>query len=374
MFPRDPNPYQELLHAQLRNEDVTPAYVAMPTPSKTLNLLLLPAGLLRARLRGARILHLHWVFDFALPYAGRLAVLRLVMQGWFAAVLWWSRLIGLRLVWTAHNVLPHDRVFWNDRQARALVLRHADGVIVHDPVVVPRLRQLHPHLPPVTVAPHGDYAGWYLPRGTRQQARERLAIPSGERVLLFFGAVTADKGVPELVAAWARLCRERPGLTAGTRLVIAGRCTDPALEATVRSAARAHPGKIVARLGFVPDDEVGDLLVAADLLTLPFRTATTRGTVVLARSFAKPLLLPDLPALRSVPGDACLRYDPAVRTGLADALERACSTSVRDLEVMGERGRPAGTDSTWAEAARRTAALYREILSPTGVPATSGVS
>jgi glycosyltransferase involved in cell wall biosynthesis len=360
VFPRDRNPYQELLHAELSVEGVNAGYLSMPTPSKTLNLLLMPAGLLRARLRGVRIWHLHWVFDFVLPGSGRFPVLRRVMQAWFTLVLAWSRLIGLRLVWTAHNVLPHDRVFWDDPRARRTLLRRADAVLVHDPQVTPRLQHLMggEPLPPVTVVPHGPYSTWYRAEGTREQARTRLGLPLDRTILLFFGAVTLDKGVADLVAAYARICR---AATTTSSLVIAGHCADPGLEAEIRSVARAFPEQLRPRLEYVPDEQVGAYLTAADALTLPFRSATTRGSVVLARSFAKTMVLPDLPALREVPEDACLRYHPDDPGGLEAALVRACSMSAADLRAIGGKSR-LREDASWPEAARVTAATYRVLL------------
>ena len=139
-FPRDTNPYQELLHAALRAHDVEADYLPMPTPSRTLNLLLLPVILTRVRVGGTRVLHLHWVFAFSLPGASQVPLVRLMAQVWFGLVLLTCRALGIRVVWTAHNLLPHDQVFWDDRAGRRMLLRRASAVIVHDKRVIDELR------------------------------------------------------------------------------------------------------------------------------------------------------------------------------------------------------------------------------------------
>src|SRR3954452_17492458 len=101
VLPRDDNPYQELLYGELRRRGVRVRYVGRLTPSHTLNLLLLLFELAGCRMAGARLVHLHWVFAFTLPFGRR------VTQQWFGLLLRVIGLLGLRLVWTAHNVLPH---------------------------------------------------------------------------------------------------------------------------------------------------------------------------------------------------------------------------------------------------------------------------
>ena len=48
---------------------------------------------------------------------------------WYAMILAWARIIGLRIVWTLHNVLPHGRLFVDDIAARRRLLRACDLVI-----------------------------------------------------------------------------------------------------------------------------------------------------------------------------------------------------------------------------------------------------
>ena len=361
-FPRDSNPYQSLLHEALREQDVQADYLAMPTRSQSLNVLLLPISLVRARLRGVRILHLHWLFTFSLPGATRWPVLRLLAQVWLRVVLWSCRLLGIQVVWTAHNVLPHDRVFWNDRAARRLLLRSVGRVILHDQRTSAELAALlrpADAFPPTTVVPHGSYDRWYADKERDQaEARDLLGLPAEPTILLFFGRVNAQKGVRELLTAWASArSAERPEAEAPL-LVVAGHCNDADLTGAVLDAATS--GQVLADLRYLPDADLALYLAAADAVVLPFLQATTSGSAVMAMTAGKAVVVPELSAFAGVPDDACVRYLPAAG-GLDQAITEVCSLPRRRLAEMGTAGRVAAAGSTWEEAAARTAAVYRGL-------------
>lgn len=73
-FPRDQNPYQELLYAEAAALGAKITYLGKVTPLGSLNLLLLPLELVMRKMGGARIVHLHWVWAFLLPWADRTRV------------------------------------------------------------------------------------------------------------------------------------------------------------------------------------------------------------------------------------------------------------------------------------------------------------
>lgn len=368
-FPRDNNPYQSLLHEALHRQDVEVGFLPMPTGSQTLNLLLMPASLLRARLQGCRILHLHWVFGFSLPGSDRLPPLRLVSQVWFGVVLLWCRLLGIRLVWTAHNVLPHDQVFWNDRVARRWLLSSASHVVVHDERSVRELAQLvrwPGSLPPTTIVRHGSYKDWYArEQTTMDDSRKELGLPTDAMVMLFFGRVSAQKGILELLRAFASLCATAH-LPVEPILVVAGQCGDDEVAAQLGESAEKLGDRLRLDVRYLPDHVLASYLAAADMVVLPFRQSTTSGSVVLALTAGRPTVLPDLPTFAEVPEAACIRYDPKDPDGLLQGLRSTCSMPRDLLAVKGSVGREAVESVTWSEAAQRTAGVYRDVLTGAG--------
>ncbi|MFY0407337.1 glycosyltransferase family 4 protein [Solicola sp. PLA-1-18] len=364
-FPRDTNPYQDLLHGALAHEGVRVDYLPMPTPSRTLNLLLMPAVLAVLRLRGVRVLHLHWVFDFEIGGTDRVPALRRVAQAWFGVVLRWSQLIGVRVVWTAHNILPHTQVFHDDRAARATLLRTASHVLVHDAFVTGELAQLvaPDALPPVSVVPHGPFDEHYDVDVDRVAARARVGIALDRRVLAFVGRVTQEKGVDLLLEAFTQLvddvrdAGERPPL-----LVVAGRCDDPALVGRLHDTARAVGGDLHLDLRFLPDADLADLVAGADVLVLPFRKVTTSGSALLAMGFAKPVVVPDLPPFADVPDDAVLRFAAGDAKDLRETLLEATTLTPGDLGRRGAVAQEWAGRATWPDAARSTARAYRDAV------------
>jgi len=354
-FPNDVNnPYQRLLEDALALEGARVAYLPATTSSQTANLLLLPLSLLARRLRGFRVLHVHWVYLFAPPWATQVPGGRRLMEAWFVAWLVTARLLGYRIVWTAHNVVPNGQVFADDRSARRRLVRRADAVLAHGPAVVPALRELGAGA--VHVVQAGSYAARYPQETSRAEARDRLGIGPEERVATFVGAIAAYKGVDTLLEVVRDLpCREAP------RVVVAGRCGEPALERELeRLAAQAGP-RVVTRFTRIPDDELQVYLACADVAVLPYRQITNSSSVLLACSFGLPVLIPALPALADVPDGVAIRYEPG-RAGLAAALAALVDCRESELSERSGAARRYAASLSWEQAARSTLDVYAQVL------------
>jgi glycosyltransferase involved in cell wall biosynthesis len=382
VLPReDTNPYQRLLYGEMRELGVQVSYLGRLTPSRSLNLLLLPAEVAARRLRGARLLHLHWVYAFALPGSDRFPVLRRLAQAWFGVCLGTARLAGVRLVWTAHNVLPHAPVFADDAAARRTLVGACDLVLAHSPAAlaglaalgaVPRRAAVIPHgpfapalsaLPPVALLPAAP-----LPGAPAPAARPPDASPpgagGGPRQFLFFGKVAPYKGVEDLLAAFAALPDVLPAGVAA-RLTIVGGCADPALGAALAAAADACGGRVTLRLERVSDAEATACLSAADAVVLPFREVTTSGSAIQALCHGRPLIVPDLPALADLPAGAVVGYDRTV-PGLTAALARLASASVGELAAMSAAATEYAQTLAWPQIAAQTTREMKAVL--TGQP------
>jgi glycosyltransferase involved in cell wall biosynthesis len=345
VFPReDGNPYQRLLYAEMRELGVSAEYIGRLTCSHTLNLLLLPLELAVRRLRGGRVLHLHWVHKFAVTGADSSGVLRRVSQFWFAVCLTTARVLGLRLVWTAHNTLPHRQVFADDVSARRRLVAACDLVLAHSPAVLAELAELGAVPRRSAVVPHGPFAPTDV----------QMRIPgegTGARRLLFFGNVAAYKGVEDLIAAFARL---PVGLQAA--VTITGECRDPVLRSSLQAAADLAGGRLRLRLERIPDTEVSRLLSEADAVVLPFRQVTTSGSAVLALCHGRPLVVPDLAAFADLPGQAVARYDGTV-DGLCSALAQIATADAADLASMSAAALAYTRGLSWQEIAALTTEL-----------------
>ncbi|MBT0770351.1 glycosyltransferase [Kineosporia sp. J2-2] len=256
---------------------------------------------------------------------------------------------GARLVWTVHNVLPHDTRFEaQEVRLREQVVERADLVHVMSPRTPEAVGDWF-ELPPEKVyrCDHPGYQGVYPDWVSRAEARRRLRIDDGAVALLLTGAVKPYKGIADLLEAVDRVSRARPGRIV---LIVAGKPDDAPETRDFVAAAAAHPA---VRLlpAQVPDADIQVLMRAADLVALPYRRSLNSGVLALALTFGRPVLLPsNSGSLPVVEGGAALVYRPDGVGALTEAvfgcleadfaaLDRAAAAAGRriDRTVVSER-------------------------------------
>jgi glycosyltransferase involved in cell wall biosynthesis len=191
-----------------------------------------------------------------------------------------------------HNFTDHDQTWWKSAIAR-VVLERFHFYLAHSEAVATPLRLSFPGRP---------VAVCHLPLhplpGDRdrltERARERLALPQEGPIFLFFGFVRPYKGLELLLDAWPRI-REQ---TRGT-LVIAGEFWKTAVRRRVDNLS-VEAGGVIVHDRFIPDQEVVDFFRAADLVVLPYRSATGTGIVPVATWFKRPVLAAAVPGIVDV--------------------------------------------------------------------------
>jgi beta-1,4-mannosyltransferase len=242
---------------------------------------------------------------------------------------------GARLVWTVHNALPHDlRYEEHEVRLRRAVIDRVD--LVH--IMSPRTAELVApwfELPPDRLyqCDHPGYQGVYPDWITPAQARRRLRVPDGARVVLLAGALKPYKGMGELLSAVERVDAERPGSVV---LVMAGKPDDAPRTRALLARAALHPAVRLVT-GTIPDADVQVLMRAADVVALPYQRSLNSGVLALALTFGRPVLLPSdsgsVPLVQApdATGPAGVVYPAGSRDGLVDAI-RSCR--LLDLEAM----------------------------------------
>jgi glycosyltransferase involved in cell wall biosynthesis len=327
VFPRDRNPYQRLLYGEMTKWGVAIRYLGERTRSHTVNVLLLPADVVAARLAGATILHVHWMYRFVLPAPPAQGEGgRRVMQLWAWLLPRWARLLGMTVVWTAHNALPHDRIFGDDRAARRQLVAACDLVLAHDAAVLRELAAFGARPKRSAIVSQGAYVGQYPPGAGRDAARAALGAGPQNVVMLFFGRIAAYKGVEDLLAAV-----DKAVASGQVVLRIVGECPDPSLRRRIESLAAVYGPAVRLEFRHAPDVEVADLFAAADVVVLPFRSVSNSGSALLAMTFGRPVVVPHLAAFDEFPAQACVRYDGTVedlRAALAGLTEPGAATAL----------------------------------------------
>ncbi|MCU1364345.1 MAG: hypothetical protein JWM55_2173 [Acidimicrobiaceae bacterium] len=356
--PRDPNPYQELLYQGVREAGVRVRYADGPTRSHTINVFAAPLLLVWYRIRGFRILHIHWFFQFSLPWAGEKPWARQLMEWWFRSYLFIGKLIGYDVVWTAHDLVPHDPVFNDDTRVQDLLIASSRAIVALSNASAEELRAQGASN--VYVIPFGSYVEPYEVTEGRDEARAALGYDSLDFLVVFTGRVERYKGVDLLLEATGRLPP-----TSKTKVIVAGPCTDVAYQSEVERLVEQTDGRAVLNLRWVTDSELGRYLRASDFAAYPFRSITNSSSIVLAESFGSPVVIPDAPMLRDVPADTAIRYIPANETetdSLLAALNRAEDLSQAEYDAMSLAASTWAHSNDWSSVARQMTDVYKAVL------------
>lgn len=270
---------------------------------------------LRDTVRVGDIVHIHWPSFLYFDASSRIRTAAGLVK--LYAYLRLAKALGAKVVWTAHNLYPHDG-FDRDihRIGRRIMTSQTDQVCVHGSTAAGLVeRELRVPATRIRVAHHGHWLDDYPNQATRAQSRERLDLPAADFVYLFIGSCWPYKGLESLIEAFA--CLPPPG-----RLLIAGKFVSPRYLESIRELVRGSPAVELIPTS-IPDDQLQIYLNAADCVVLPYRAILTSGTAMLAMSFGRPVVAPNLGGIRDHIDDRSgLLYDPDDPKGLGRALLR----------------------------------------------------
>lgn len=277
---------------------------------------------------------------------------------------------GGRLVWTVHNLEPHDRgdPACHDRLWRALP-RLAHAVLAHSPAAADAVADRAGLRPGgVRVVPHGNYDGVHEGPGSRAEGRRRLGVPSAATLFLFFGKVRAYKGVDTLIDAFDLLGADLLGAdlpeTEQAFLAVAGRQHDALVLDGLPESTRARLRMLD---GAIPSDEVPDLFAAADFAVLPYRDILTSGSLLLAFTQHRPVIAPAFDTVAELVEDGVngILYDPRDPWGLPEALRRAAALPGEERLRMAAAAGETAARYAWGPIGDRLADI---LLPPAAAP------
>lgn len=297
---------------------------------------------------------------------------------WFdrTALMLYYRLLGKRVVFTAHNVNGRKRD-GTDNWLNRLSLRIQYGLSHHVFVHTRRMKDeliLDFFLPAtkVTVIPFGINNTVPNTPLTPADAKRRLGLSGRDQVMLFFGRIAPYKGLDYLIDALGQLAGKYPDLRlviAGMPKIVAGAIGEgenywKEIEELITRTGTAE--RILQRIQFVPDEETELYFKAADVLVLPYRHIFQTGVLFLGYGFGLPAIAADVGSLKEEiiegrTGFVSPAKDPAA---LASTIETYFSS---DLFQNLERHRReiqeyANERYSWAKVASITTGIYSDIL------------
>ena len=338
------NPYQEKLKEKLEPLGISVSRLGRSGVSVL-------ARLLRDR---PRIIHLHWLDPL---YDSPRAFISFIKLTGSISILSLLQLTGTRIVWTAHNLQKHEnRNARIDRLCTAFVARSADAVIAHCPSAKSMIVDEFdlPDADRVHVVPHGNYCDTYSNDVSPAAARELLDLSPDELVFLFLGRVRPYKGVLDMIRAFRRLDRAK------ARLIIAGKPLNDESRREIKQAI-AGDERIRFFAGFVADEDVEVYMNACNAVVLPYRDVFTSGAAILAMSFDRACIAPDLGCMTDWFEDGgAILYRAEDPDGLQKSMNEAAGDPAR-LESMGLRNGRLARQWSWEHVADETNRIYRLV-------------
>lgn len=339
------NPYQCELAAALTHQGVE----VLKAPTKRI------FSLTRATLRQGKpdLIHLHWTHPLCLSKS---LFKTLIKTATFLSEVILLKLAGIRLVWTVHNLHNHENVhLLIEKMCHILLARLGDALIVHCEYArkqVIEYYNLNPQRNSVHVIPHGNYIDSYPNNISRRKARRELGL-NDKFVFLFFGQLRPYKGLDLLIEAFKQLPQDT------VELVIAGRALDPDYATLIHDSTKDDP-RIITYLRYIDDDTVQHFFQAADIVVLPFKSIFTSGSLLLALSFGKPVVVSELGCIRDFPtSPGLITFTPVTPS----RLERALIESTHlDLIKASKANRELARRYDWHSIGKKTSNIYFDVV------------
>jgi glycosyltransferase involved in cell wall biosynthesis len=239
---------------------------------------------------------------------------------------------NMKMLLICDNIVPHEHRPFDGAFTRYL-FRSADHFLVQSHAVEKELQEFRPGAS-YRMVPHPVYRIFGNPMD-KQEARRSLGIRAA-RVLLFFGYIRAYKGVDVLIRSMADLPSDIHALVVGEFYEDEGKYRSLIRELGLEDRITIHAD-------YVPTQEVHRFFSTADVVVLPYLSATQSGIAQIAYNFDKPVIATDVGGLAEVVIDGKTGYivpprDPlrlaaAIRKFYDEAREADFTAHVRKEKV-----------------------------------------
>lgn len=270
--------------------------------------------------------------------------------------------LGGIFIWTIHNRISHDRKFGAQEIEFLQILSDtANGIHIHNEASLPLINEYYSVDPrKCLVVPHGSYEGSYGPAFDKAQSRDMLGLPRDKTLFVFCGQIRPYKGVDELVVAFNAISAGRDD----AHLLITGKPMSGFTSAHARLIEESNRN-IHVREGFVPDSKLPLIMGAADFVVLPYREILTSGSIMLAATYGKPVITPNLTTLSIVGENGVgLQYAQGEDGALEQALRDALALDADKVQAIGLAATSYASSLSWTNISNLLQEKIRDNLLP----------
>jgi glycosyltransferase involved in cell wall biosynthesis len=281
------NPYFDQYHAALARRGIS-----------TSDDLVVDLEWLEARARDVDALHFHWPEDIWRQGFGRAggrlgrAVRAAAKLMHLRRFLGRARRLGMKRLWTVHNLEPHEGAYRWDRYGYRLLARECDVVVCHSRSAAAAVNRLFAPRANVIVMPHGQLGSAYPPARPRSLVLNELALDQRLPVVCALGRLRTYKGLDLVCDIAAHLAGRVQILVGGERN--AGFDSTPLVH-----AAERVPGFVLIQRALTSQEFV-DFVAASDAMLLPYSKVTSSGVLLAALGLDRGVVASDLTYFREI--------------------------------------------------------------------------
>ncbi len=263
-----------------------------------------------------------------------------------------KKLKRAKIVAICHNVVPHEGSPF-DKLLTKFLFNKIDGFIVQSKSVIKDLKQLVDN-PKYVYNPHPIYDVFGEPLN-KEIAKDKLSV-SGNKIILFFGYIRKYKGVKYLIKSMPKVLEKNQA-----KLMIIGEFYDDKSGYIELIDKLNLSDAITINDHYVPDDEVNQYFSAADILVLPYVTATQSGITQIALNYQLPCVVTNVGGLPEVvehgrTGFVVEKEDPA---GISDAIIKYFTQT--DREQMSANIKTEKEKYSWEKMVHKILALHEQV-------------
>jgi beta-1,4-mannosyltransferase len=260
---------------------------------------------------------------------------------------------GCKVVWTAHNLVPHENPFPDlEKQGQSILVSRCHHIITHCKYAKQILLDRYRVLPEVSVIAHPSFASVYPHPSSRVFARRYLKLSDDDFVVVIFGQIREYKGIEWALSAISRLDSQRLRV-----LVVGEPGADYDIEQLKSLAERDERVSFVP--GSMPSEVVAVYFGAADASLHCYKRILTSGSIALAQSMGRAVIAPRLGCIEEmVPPPCGILYQPGSDESLLSAMQQ---TMLADVVAMGQHGRSIIERQSPAQFAMALLDIYKSL-------------
>ncbi|MEA3642473.1 MAG: glycosyltransferase, partial [Lamprobacter sp.] len=233
---------------------------------------------------------------------------------------------GRFIIWTFHNVEPHESTGKADRIGYNALASCADLVIAHDDYAASLFKDRYPRAVKPIVMPHGNYRGIYPEPQPRSRTLSELGLDDNNPVFACVGRLRRYKGFVDVVKAFNLLGEQ-------FQLIVAG-APDDRETSDQLDMLSAESESIRIMKGYIDDQRFSDIVHASAGVILPYKSVTGSGALLAALSLDRGVIVSDLDYFKEI-----MKLEPDAGFILSDLEPRMIANSIQEFCRRDENAR-----------------------------------